>query len=133
MKKNFRIRCLEDDKTFSIGAETPNEALYNMMYTLNLNRFDKNCKIICENREYTRLALEQLGFSVLPSKTNFLFVTTEKMDGEALYKKLNCLSNISILYGFIQYLTLYRYFACACYNDLVYTLVKNRESLCRKV
>lgn len=50
--------------------------------------FDKNCKIICENREYTRLALEQLGFSVLPSKTNFLFVTTEKMDGEALYKKL---------------------------------------------
>ena len=49
MKKIFRIRCLEDDKTFSIGAETPNEALYNMMYTLNLNRFDKNCKILTTN------------------------------------------------------------------------------------
>ena len=45
MRKIFRIRCLEDDKVFSIGAETPAEALYNMMYTLNLNHFDKQCKI----------------------------------------------------------------------------------------
>ena len=36
MKKIFRIRCLEDDRTFSIGANTAYEALYNMMYTLNL-------------------------------------------------------------------------------------------------
>ena len=49
MKKIFRIRCLEDDKTFSMGAETATEALYNMMYTLNLNNFDKNCKILKTN------------------------------------------------------------------------------------
>ena len=49
MKKIFKVRCLEDDKLFSIGAETPQEALYNMMYTLNLNRFDKNCKILETN------------------------------------------------------------------------------------
>lgn len=49
MKKIFRIRCLEDDKTFSMGAETVTEALYNMMYTLNLNSFDKNCKILKTN------------------------------------------------------------------------------------
>ena len=49
MRKIFRIRCLEDDKVFSIGAETSTEALYNMMYTLNLNRFDKNCKILTTN------------------------------------------------------------------------------------
>lgn len=49
MKKIFKIRCLEDDKLFSIGAETPQEALYNMMYTLNLNKFDKNCKILETN------------------------------------------------------------------------------------
>ena len=51
MKKIFKIRCLEDDKLFYIGAETPQEALYNMMYTLNLNRFDKNCKILETNSE----------------------------------------------------------------------------------
>lgn len=49
MKKIFKIRCLEDDKVFSIGAETPNEALYNMMYTLNVKKFDKNCKILSTN------------------------------------------------------------------------------------
>lgn len=49
MKKIFRIRCLEDDKTFSMETETAEEALYNMMYTLNLNSFDKNCKILKTN------------------------------------------------------------------------------------
>ena len=45
MKKIFKIRCLEDDKTFSISAETPIEALYSMMYSLNLKRFEKECFI----------------------------------------------------------------------------------------
>lgn len=50
--------------------------------------FDKKCKIICENREYTANELKKLGFSVLPSKTNFLFVTTDEIDGKTLYEKL---------------------------------------------
>lgn len=45
MNKIYKIRCLEDDKTFSFNAETPYEALSKMMYTLNLKSFDKNCKI----------------------------------------------------------------------------------------
>lgn len=49
MRKIYRIRCIDDDKIFSVGAETPQEAIYNLMYTLNLNRFDKNCKILLTN------------------------------------------------------------------------------------
>ena len=44
--------------------------------------------MICENREYTASALKNLGFTVLPSKTNFLFVTTDAIDGKTLYEKL---------------------------------------------
>ena len=32
--------------------------------------------------------MEGLGFSVLPSKANFIFVKTDKMDGGELYRKL---------------------------------------------
>ena len=60
MKKIFRIRCLEDDRTFSIGANTAYEALCNMMYTLNLNRFDRNCKILKTNSKRV-LYIEHTG------------------------------------------------------------------------
>lgn len=50
--------------------------------------FDKNCKTICENRAYTANELTKLGFTVLPSKTNFLFVKTDAIDGQTLYEKL---------------------------------------------
>ena len=50
--------------------------------------FDEKCQEICENREYTKRALEALGFAVLPSKTNFLFACSPKIGGEELYKKL---------------------------------------------
>lgn len=47
-----------------------------------------NCRIIEENREYTRDGLISLGFSVLPSKTNFLFAKSPDISGEELYFKL---------------------------------------------
>ncbi|MBE6645033.1 MAG: histidinol-phosphate transaminase [Ruminococcaceae bacterium] len=47
-----------------------------------------NCKIIEENREYTRDALIALGFSVLPSKANFLFAAHPEISGEKLYLRL---------------------------------------------
>ncbi len=58
------------------------EALKNQAY------FNEKCKIIVENRAYTANALKELGFTVLPSKTNFLFVKSDDVDGETLYKKL---------------------------------------------
>lgn len=47
-----------------------------------------NCKTIIENREYTKAALEALGFSVLPSSANFVFAKSDKISGEELYLKL---------------------------------------------
>ena len=47
-----------------------------------------NCKIIEENREYTARELKALGFSVLPSKANFVFAKSEDISGEALYLAL---------------------------------------------
>ena len=47
-----------------------------------------NCKIIAENRGYTENALRSLGFSVLPSKANFLFTRSDAVGGETLYRKL---------------------------------------------
>ena len=48
----------------------------------------QNCERIKENREYTREALTSLGFMVLPSSANFLFVESDKIDGEELYLAL---------------------------------------------
>ena len=47
-----------------------------------------NCRIIMENREYTVSALEGLGFSVLPSSTNFVFAKHSSVSGEAIYSEL---------------------------------------------
>ena len=45
----------------------------------------QNCERIKENREYTKEALTSLGFMVLPSSANFLFVESDRIDGEELY------------------------------------------------
>ena len=47
-----------------------------------------NCRKIMENRDYTTRELEELGFSVLPSRTNFVFAKHPGMDGGVLYQKL---------------------------------------------
>ena len=47
-----------------------------------------NCRVICENREFTRESLKKLGFTVLPSHSNFLFAKTEQAEGQALYEGL---------------------------------------------
>ena len=48
----------------------------------------KNCKTIIENREYLTNRLKAIGFSVLPSKANFVFAKHEKISGQALYEGL---------------------------------------------
>lgn len=47
-----------------------------------------NCKKIEENRKYTTDELERLGFSVLPSKANFVFAKSDRISGAELYKQL---------------------------------------------
>lgn len=47
-----------------------------------------NCQKIIETREFTADKLKALGFEILPSKANFLFVGHPEYDGEYLYKSL---------------------------------------------
>ncbi len=55
---------------------------------LDKTYFEKNVATIIENREKVINELTQLGFSCLPSKTNFVFCKSDKIGGEELYLKL---------------------------------------------
>ena len=50
--------------------------------------YRENCKKIMETREWTANALDTLGFTVIPSKANFLFAAHPKLDGGLLYRTL---------------------------------------------
>lgn len=50
--------------------------------------YDANCIRIMETRERTAAALRELGCTVLPSCTNFLFVESARTDGATLYRQL---------------------------------------------
>ena len=50
--------------------------------------FETNCKKIVANRAWTTAALTKLGFTTLPSKTNFIFTKTDAVDGKTLYLEL---------------------------------------------
>ena len=50
--------------------------------------FDRNRLEIIQTREKVSNELQALGFTVLPSKTNFLFAKSDKIGGDELYKKL---------------------------------------------
>jgi len=64
--------------TLKIGAAAVDSDAY----------FRRNCARIADTREKTTKALQTLGFSVLPSKANFLFTTREGFSGAMLYEKL---------------------------------------------
>ena len=48
----------------------------------------RNCRKIIKSRLYTKKELEKLGFTVLPSKANFLFAKSDKIGGMELYLRL---------------------------------------------
>lgn len=50
--------------------------------------YREKCAEIIKTRTWTEEQLKTLGFEVLPSKANFLFAKTDKMDGGVLYQKL---------------------------------------------
>ena len=49
---------------------------------------EKSVRTIIENREYTKAEFRRLGFEVLDSKTNFIFVTHPQITAEDYNKKL---------------------------------------------
>ncbi|MBQ8416458.1 MAG: histidinol-phosphate transaminase, partial [Clostridia bacterium] len=48
----------------------------------------KNCQTVMENRRFTAEKLEEMGFEMTHSMTNFLFVRHPAIDGETLYLEL---------------------------------------------
>ena len=50
--------------------------------------YREKCREIMETRAWTAGQLESLGFEVLPSRANFLFAKTDRMDGGQLYEAL---------------------------------------------
>ncbi len=50
--------------------------------------YSSNCKAIMENRSYTVGALRNLGFTVLDSKANFIFVSSNDIEGGDYYLRL---------------------------------------------
>ena len=61
--------------------------------------FENNRQTIVKNREYTTAELKKLGFSVLPSKTNFVFAKSDKVSGKELYEGLKARGVLVRLFG----------------------------------
>jgi len=55
---------------------------------LSQDYYSDNCRAIMENRQWTAMELKSLGFEVLPSMANFLFVKSPNIGGEELYLAL---------------------------------------------
>ena len=45
-------------------------------------------EVIRANRDWTTAALTKIGFTVLPSKANFVFAKSDRLSGEAVYRGL---------------------------------------------
>jgi histidinol-phosphate aminotransferase len=91
---------------FAIGNEELIRDLNTIKYSINpynVNRMTQaagvaairdgdyyaaNAQTIIRTRERIAKALEQFGFTVLPSKANFLFAASNAVDGETLYREL---------------------------------------------
>ncbi len=50
--------------------------------------YRENCELIQRTREETAGSLRELGFTVLPSKANFLFAKSDRIGGGELYRQL---------------------------------------------
>ncbi len=75
---------------YSVNPYNVNSMTYaTAVGVLNDNEYTvKNCKKIIDARNYTTLELEKLGFKVLESKANFIFCSSDKINGGKLYEEL---------------------------------------------
>ena len=91
---------------FGIGQATLIADLHTVRYSTNpynVNRmtaaagfaalcdndyYMENCRTIMDNRAFVTKELEALGFTVIPSMTNFVFAKSDRMEGGALYAEL---------------------------------------------
>lgn len=91
---------------YAIGSETVIADLEKIKYSTNpynvntvsaaagtaaldeADYYRENCTKIQETREEAVKVFEELGFAVVPSLANFLFVSSERVDGKVLYEKL---------------------------------------------
>lgn len=48
----------------------------------------RNCRTVMDNREYTTRRLSEMGFTVVPSRANFVFATCPAIGGGDLYRRL---------------------------------------------
>ena len=71
-------RPLGEETAFLAGAAAIEDEDY----------FQSCCRTIRDNRAWLTGRLEELGFSVLPSQTNFVFAKSGKISGGALYRGL---------------------------------------------
>lgn len=76
-----------------------------------------NCKTIIKNREFAETELKKLGFEILPSKANFIFAKSSKIEGERLYK---CLKDRGILV---------RHFSKARISDFIRITIGTKEQM----
>jgi histidinol-phosphate aminotransferase len=102
-----KSRCLAGGRLgFALGSPALIAALNRVKYSFNpynVNRltivagtaamedeayFQKCTAAIRDNRAWATEELEQLGFTVLPSSTNFIFAKSDRIPGEELYRKL---------------------------------------------
>ena len=75
------------DSTNPYNVSRPAQAAGEAALGIN-DHFMANCRAVAETREYTAGKLKAMGFSVLPSLTNFLFARHPDVAGEALYREL---------------------------------------------
>ena len=54
----------------------------------NDDEFQRNCERICETRRETCIALNGMGFQIIPSKANFVFARHPEISGGELYTEL---------------------------------------------
>ena len=50
--------------------------------------YRQNARTVMENRRWTTEQLRRLGFTVADSAANFIFASSEQIDGGVLYRKL---------------------------------------------
>lgn len=83
------IRYLNDVK-YSFNSYTMSQAALSLgvQAVLDEEYFQETTKKIINTREQAKKWLAELGFTVLDSKTNFLFITHPKYDAKELYEAL---------------------------------------------